>query len=155
MSSPGQNTGVGNHSLLQGIFPTQGSNSGLPYCRQILYHLSHQGSQGFYWTTREILKLKKKKNHAALLPLTSLSLTLCSFFPLSPSFTLPHNVFLCKRCYSCILVNICKHFCIFWGIFPGTQIGRLHFLKNHMYLVEFVCTVLNWSLEPPILQLST
>ena len=40
--SPGKNTGVGSHSLLQGIFPTQGSNLGLPCCRQILYHLSHQ-----------------------------------------------------------------------------------------------------------------
>ena len=39
-----KNTGVGCHDLLQGIFPTQGSNSGLPHCRQILYHLSHQGS---------------------------------------------------------------------------------------------------------------
>ena len=42
--SPGKNTGVGYHALLQGIFPTQGLNPGLPYCRQILYHLSHQGS---------------------------------------------------------------------------------------------------------------
>ena len=33
------------HALLQGIFPTQGSNPGLSCCRQILYHLSHQGSQ--------------------------------------------------------------------------------------------------------------
>ena len=33
------------HFLLQGIFPTQGSSSGLPHCRQTLYHLSHQGSQ--------------------------------------------------------------------------------------------------------------
>ena len=41
--SPGKNTGVGWHALLQGIFPTQGSNTGLPHCRQILYHLSHQG----------------------------------------------------------------------------------------------------------------
>ena len=39
-----QDTGVGCHSLLQGIFPTQGSNPGLLHCRQILYHLSHQGS---------------------------------------------------------------------------------------------------------------
>ena len=38
-----QNT-VGSLSLLQGIFPTQGSNSGLLHCRQILYQLSHQGS---------------------------------------------------------------------------------------------------------------
>ena len=37
-NSPGQNTGVGSLSLLQGIFPTQGSNPGLPHCRQILYH---------------------------------------------------------------------------------------------------------------------
>ena len=35
---------VGCHGLLQGIFPTQGSNPGLPYCRWILYHLNHQGS---------------------------------------------------------------------------------------------------------------
>ena len=43
-NSPGQNTGVGSLSLLQGIFLTQGSNPGLPYCRRILYQLSHKGS---------------------------------------------------------------------------------------------------------------
>ena len=42
--SPGKNTGVGCHALLQGIFLIQGSNPGLPHCRCILYHLSHQGS---------------------------------------------------------------------------------------------------------------
>ena len=41
---PGRNTGVGGLSLLQGIFPTQGSNPGLPHCRQILYQLKPQGS---------------------------------------------------------------------------------------------------------------
>ena len=40
-NSPGQNTGVGSLSLLQGIFPTQGSNPGLLHCRRILYQLSH------------------------------------------------------------------------------------------------------------------
>ena len=35
-------TGVGNVSLLQGILPTQGSNPGLPHCRQILYQLSYK-----------------------------------------------------------------------------------------------------------------
>ena len=44
-NSPGQNTEVGSLSLLQGIFPTQGSNPGLPHCRQILYQLSHKGSR--------------------------------------------------------------------------------------------------------------
>ena len=42
--SPGKNTGVGCHALLQGIFPSHGSNLGLLHCGQILYQLSHQGS---------------------------------------------------------------------------------------------------------------
>ena len=52
-NSPGKNIGVICHSLLQQIFLTQGLNLGLLHCRQILYHLSHQGSliiaaTGFY-----------------------------------------------------------------------------------------------------------
>ena len=43
-NSPDQKTGVGSLSLLQGVFPTQGSNPGLLHCRHILYQLSHQGS---------------------------------------------------------------------------------------------------------------
>ena len=44
-NSPGKNTGVDRHALLQGIFPTQRSNSiQSPRYRQVLYHLSHQGS---------------------------------------------------------------------------------------------------------------
>ena len=42
----GKNTGVASNSLLQNIFPTQGLNLGLLYCRQIPYCLSHQGSPG-------------------------------------------------------------------------------------------------------------
>ena len=43
-NSPDQNPGVGSLSFLQGVFPTQGSNPGLPHDRQILYQLSHKGS---------------------------------------------------------------------------------------------------------------
>ena len=43
-NSPSKNIGVDCHSLLQGIFPSQGSNLGLLHCRQIFYHLSHQKS---------------------------------------------------------------------------------------------------------------
>ena len=46
---PEKNTGVGCHFLLQGIFPTQGSNPGLLHCRQTLYHLSHQVSPKKVW----------------------------------------------------------------------------------------------------------
>ena len=49
--SPGKNTGMGCHALLQGIFPTQGLNSGLPHCRQMLYPLSHKGTP----VSREII----------------------------------------------------------------------------------------------------
>ena len=43
-NSPGRNTGVGSLSLLQGVFPNQGSNPGLPHCRRTLYQLSHKES---------------------------------------------------------------------------------------------------------------
>ena len=42
--SPAKNTGMGSHSLLQGILPTQESNPGLLHCKQVFYHLSHKGS---------------------------------------------------------------------------------------------------------------
>ena len=48
-NSPGQSTEVGNLSFLQGIFPTQGLNPGLPHCRQILYQLSTKEAQE-YWS---------------------------------------------------------------------------------------------------------
>ena len=48
-NSPGPNTGVGTFPFSRGIFLTQGSNPGLPHCRQILYQLSHKRSQE-YWS---------------------------------------------------------------------------------------------------------
>ena len=50
--SPGKNTGVGCHALLQGIFLTQWSKPGLPHCRQILYHLSHEGGHIWFGTIK-------------------------------------------------------------------------------------------------------
>ena len=54
--SPGNDTGVGRQFLFQGIFPTQGLNSGLPHSRQNFYHLSHQQSpsqySGWLWQSR-------------------------------------------------------------------------------------------------------
>ena len=58
LDSLGQNTGVGSLSLLQRIFLTQGSNSGLPHCRQILYELSHKGSPYINYTS-----IKRKIKH--------------------------------------------------------------------------------------------
>ena len=58
---PGKNTGVGCHFLLQGIFPTQRSNTGLLHCRRILYQLSHQGS---LWRFLRKLKIELPCNPA-------------------------------------------------------------------------------------------
>ena len=71
-NSPGQNTGVGSLSLLQGNFSTQGLNPGLLHCRWILYQLSHKGSpwisqcwlKGFSWFQQaDIGMLPSEKLH--------------------------------------------------------------------------------------------
>ena len=58
---PGKSIGVGGHFLLQRIFPTQGSNTGLPHCRQTLYRLSHQGSLYITESLVNQLYFNKKK----------------------------------------------------------------------------------------------
>ena len=57
---PGKNTRVGCHFLLHVIFPTQGLNSGLLHYRQILYHLSHQGS---HYITQETMLQRALNSH--------------------------------------------------------------------------------------------
>ena len=57
---PGQNTGVGSHSLLQGIFSTQGSNLGFPHCRQILYQLNYHRSLCLVYVCNSIPALQIK-----------------------------------------------------------------------------------------------
>ena len=47
---------MGSHYFLEGIFLTQGSNSGLPHCRQILYHMNHQRTLTLVYTDVIILK---------------------------------------------------------------------------------------------------
>ena len=54
---PGNSTGVYCHFLLQGIFPTQGSNPGLPHCRKTLYRLSHQGIWLIHFLVRRLFLL--------------------------------------------------------------------------------------------------
>ena len=67
-NSPGQNIGMGSLSLFQGIFPNQGSNSGLPHCRQILYQLNHQGSEeelkNLWWGWKKRVKSWLKTQHS-------------------------------------------------------------------------------------------
>ena len=84
--SPGRNTGVGSHFLLQGIFLTQGQNlAALPY-RQILYHLSPQGSPGGLKVYLTLMTLKTY--------LFNKSATQTSFYPLNlgPIYVIFRNV---------------------------------------------------------------
>ena len=65
-NSPGQNTGVHSLSLLQGIFPTQGSNPGLPHCRWIIYQLSYKGSPMYGICFQIMEKVVMKGQEAAV-----------------------------------------------------------------------------------------
>ena len=71
--SPGKNTGVGCHALLQGIFPIQQSNPGFLHCRHILYYLSYLGSLYALGTQNLFI----------------LQLKVCTLWPISPYF--PHS----------------------------------------------------------------
>ena len=67
-----KNTGVGCHSLLQGIFATQGLIPGLLHCRQILYCLSHQEAK--YEARGEVKSLEKSKEWTMVVDLDVWSL---------------------------------------------------------------------------------
>ena len=105
-NSPGQNTGVGSLSLLQGIFPNQGLNPGLPHYRQTLYQLSHKGSPSHihscdFNTSTELTRYEER--HHEMKPLSQPSqhtpqkpqaytLGATSFFvqEVSTTFTIPY-----------------------------------------------------------------
>ena len=90
--SPGKNTGVGCRALLQGIFPTQGSNPDLLHCRQILYQLRYQGSL--------------RQLYVYIYPLPHGSPTLPPSHPSRPS----QSTELSSLCYSAAS-HILKHAC--------------------------------------------
>ena len=71
---PGKSTAVGCHFLLQRIFPTQGSNLGLLHCKQMIYHLSPQGSPkwGLYIIFNLVLLILPR---VTLFPLSPMPLT--------------------------------------------------------------------------------
>ena len=78
---PGQSgleNGVGSHSLLQGIFPSQGSHSGFPHCRLILYQLSYQRSLCLVYVCNSIPALQIKTSvryHLTLVRMASIKIS--------------------------------------------------------------------------------
>ena len=108
-NSPGKNSGVGCHFLLQRIFPTQGSNPGLPHCRQTLYHLSHQLG---------IKEIFKNKNNATLL---TNFFGKCSYFILLYIYIYFFNINLFN--WRLVTSQYCSGFAIHWhDSFTGVHV---------------------------------
>ena len=91
-NSPGQNTGVGNLSLLQGIFPTQGSNPGPPHCRWILYQLSHRVNE----LLDQISEMNKEPIISVSPILSPPPPSLSALFPSPYQLQTPEGYFNCK-----------------------------------------------------------
>ena len=121
--SPGKNTGVSCHALLQGIFPTQGWNPGIPHCRRILYQLRYQGNPRILdWVAYPVSRGSSQprnrtgisciaggfftswaKSPHACMHLSRLQIQLTfilPYIPLSPS--LYQHCFLSSSCLACI-----------------------------------------------------
>ena len=147
LNPPGQNTGMGSCSLLQGIFPTQGSNPGFPYCRQILYQLSHQGREALRhssvkfsrsvvsnpvtipWTAARQASLACFTNSRSLLKLTSIKsvmpsnhLILCHPLLLLPAVFPSIRVFSSE---SVLLIRWPKYWNFSFNISPSNEYSGL------------------------------
>ena len=130
-NSPGQNTGVGSFSLLQGIFPTQGLNPGLPHCRWILYQLSYQGSPTPH-KARQFTQLQTVHPRASPTELPCLQ-----FPPSAPMSIYQHHIPLSKVIFIATSVTNMLwipladiHHSCHWGHICSTQLHALpHFLK--------------------------
>ena len=101
-NSPGQNTGGGSLSLLQGIFPTQGSNPGLLHCKWILCLLSHKGSLMFTMFTS---KLNYEVNYVYLYKNYQAAFQSACLLSLSPAMS--------SWCSASLLVSGTISFCFF------------------------------------------
>ena len=152
-NSPGQNTAVGNCSLLQGIFPTQGSNPGLPHCRWILYQVSHKGSPrilewvaypfssrsswsrnqtrvsciagGFFtnWATREAHSDGNGKTPHAF----------CLFSPELFNFKRPSGYFSVTASWGLLTCELTE----FVGLYKEEAVGTAHFCPCHKWYLFF------------------
>ena len=91
---PGKNTGVGCHSLLHGVFLTQGLIPGLPHCRQILYHLSHQGKA---WGKLLTWKKEKEKRRTAIAFVLQNKLLFCSHWILWVMYACFSLALICRK----------------------------------------------------------
>ena len=126
VDSPGKNTGVGCHSLLQGLFPTQGSNPGLPLCRWILYHLSHQGSHIYIANNLKCkwLKCINQKTKTGCMKTCIYALSLTTSLSLTPPLHKCMHLFYTVRCPPQHFLTEHNTFSLWFAEFTNTQQGH-------------------------------
>ena len=121
--SPGKNTGVGSYSVCRETFPTQGLNPGLLHWRQIVYHLSHQGSPLVQWLFVD--------GEGCLF------LHYCCFFSALRNQWVEwfYLVVFCswKACHVIIEVTILKKYFFLKKIFWGMQMKRVNIFSIRFY----------------------
>ena len=147
MDCTGQNTGVGSLSLLQGIFPTQGLNQGLLYCRWILYQLSYQGSPVFPWPG---IKLSSPALEGRFLMLSHQG------SPPQPLFAWPYCLITVLSWFPgfvSVLLRLCQLFSSTWPLNVGTtqvSISSFPLLLNRDLMVQldefFIHIFLYWCI---------
>ena len=128
-NSPGQNTGVGSLTLLQGIFPAQGLNPSLLRCSQILYQLSHKGSPRILeWVAYPFFRGSSRPRNwtrSPALQANSSPTELWQYTALTYSFPKFEPV-----CYSISGCNYCFLTCIQVSQETGKIVWYSHLLKN-------------------------
>ena len=139
---PGQNTGVGSLFLLQGIFPTQGSNPGLQHCRWILNQLSYKGSP----RTLECVARgsSRPRNRSGVSWIAGKFFTNCAMREAQSKRT---EEIILDTNFCCLVAKLCPTFCdpvecsptrilCPWG-FPGKNAGEgCHFLLQGTLLTQ-------------------
>ena len=153
-NSPGQNTGVGSLSFLQGIFPTQELKWGLLHCTWILYQVSHQGSPlSFLSFSKKLNEFWQPLPQANPLPLTvfissfsrpHLLLTLLckQCLPSSPTLSITDEPCAPLECSPCLGHSLMLHGA--WFLLTersNEQIELSHFTKNKGITHSWLCIV--------------
>ena len=150
---PGKNSGVGSHSLLQGIFPTQGLNSGLLHCRPILYYLSYQGSlwaslcvPNVHTATMDYIVLANWSQLENEYVVRGSATVLCPYVDLKP-FVLSEKYYFCPHSTRSTLRSILPR-CQLAGVSHALlSSGRIYWgRKQHVLLcLPLTCMWITWA----------
>ena len=167
-NSPGQNTGVGSLSLLQGIFPIQGSNPGLPHYRRILYQLGYDMQIHTYTNTHIHKSIHiPRASFVAQLVKNSMDCIVHGFSESDMTEQLS-LVYTCICMYICVCICICvfifhvcmyvsvsciclylcmyvyMYLCLFVYVCIHMHLQACVYMFVFMYVYEYVCVLCMW-----------